>query len=141
MPLSKIDNPAAIATSTVGTILTIAAATIYSRKWQHLWHRHRNPIVKYQEYTSSEKSEMCRVGFSTPHAIPILPLDCIIISSGMGGLSMASILSQEVKRVLVLEQHDVLGVIRTPSKRVGTSLIRVYIISVVGRMRRRFFGI
>lgn len=35
--------------------------------------------------------------------------DAIVIGSGMGGLGVASILSQAGKRVLVLEQHNVIG--------------------------------
>ncbi|OEC35155.1 all-trans-retinol 13,14-reductase [Pseudomonas cuatrocienegasensis] len=35
--------------------------------------------------------------------------DAIIIGSGMGGLSAASLLAQENKRVLLLEQHNVIG--------------------------------
>nr|WP_298164254.1 NAD(P)/FAD-dependent oxidoreductase [uncultured Pseudomonas sp.] len=35
--------------------------------------------------------------------------DAIIIGSGMGGLSAASILAQQDKRVLLLEQHNVMG--------------------------------
>jgi len=36
-------------------------------------------------------------------------LDVIVIGSGMGGLSTASILAKEGKRVLVLEQHNIVG--------------------------------
>lgn len=35
--------------------------------------------------------------------------DAIVIGSGMGGLSAASILSQKGKKVLLLEQHNVIG--------------------------------
>lgn len=35
--------------------------------------------------------------------------DAIIIGSGMGGLSVASLLAQNGRRVLVLEQHNVIG--------------------------------
>lgn len=35
--------------------------------------------------------------------------DAIVIGSGMGGLSAASILAQQDKRVLLLEQHNVIG--------------------------------
>lgn len=35
--------------------------------------------------------------------------DAIIIGSGMGGLSAASILAQQNKRILLLEQHNVIG--------------------------------
>lgn len=37
------------------------------------------------------------------------PWDAIVIGSGIGGLSCAAILSRVGKRVLVLEQHDVIG--------------------------------
>ena len=36
-------------------------------------------------------------------------LDAIVIGSGIGGLSVASILSRIGKKVLVLEQHDQAG--------------------------------
>ncbi|CAF4953326.1 unnamed protein product [Rotaria sp. Silwood1] len=36
-------------------------------------------------------------------------LDMIIIGSGMAGLTVASIMAQEGKKVLLLEQHDVIG--------------------------------
>ncbi|NIB37945.1 NAD(P)/FAD-dependent oxidoreductase [Pseudomaricurvus alkylphenolicus] len=35
--------------------------------------------------------------------------DAIVIGSGMGGLSVASVLSQKGRRVLLLEQHNVIG--------------------------------
>ena len=36
-------------------------------------------------------------------------LDAIVIGSGIGGLSVAALLSKVGQRVLVLEQHDVAG--------------------------------
>ena len=35
--------------------------------------------------------------------------DAIVIGSGMGGLSVASLLAQEGKRILLLEQNNVVG--------------------------------
>jgi len=96
---------ASTATAAAAAVLTIAAVAILAQKRRY---QRRNRIVKYQDYTSSEKAKMCQVGFATPNAIPP-SLDYIIIGSGMGGLSTASILAQEGKRVLVLEQHDVVG--------------------------------
>lgn len=37
------------------------------------------------------------------------PFDCIVVGSGIGGLTTAAMLSRRGKRVLVLEQHDVIG--------------------------------
>ena len=36
-------------------------------------------------------------------------LDAIVIGSGMGGLTCAALMSRAGKKVLVLEQHDILG--------------------------------
>ena len=36
-------------------------------------------------------------------------LDAIVIGSGIGGLSVAALLSKVGQKVLVLEQHDVAG--------------------------------
>src|SRR3954447_14421344 len=35
--------------------------------------------------------------------------DAVVIGSGMGGLSAASLLAQDGRRVLLLEQHNVIG--------------------------------
>ncbi|WP_161569639.1 phytoene desaturase family protein [Veronia nyctiphanis] len=45
--------------------------------------------------------------------------DAIVIGSGMGGMSVASILSQKGKRVLLLEQHNVIGGCTHAFKRKG----------------------
>lgn len=37
------------------------------------------------------------------------PVDCVVIGTGMGGLSCAAMLAREGKKVIVLEQHDVAG--------------------------------
>ncbi|CAF4778516.1 unnamed protein product, partial [Rotaria sp. Silwood2] len=36
-------------------------------------------------------------------------VDMIVIGSGIAGLTVASIMAQECKKVLLLEQHDVIG--------------------------------
>lgn len=51
-----------------------------------------------KSYLSFKKSEQSQTVF-----------DAIVIGSGTGGLSVASILAQEGKKVLVLEQHYVVG--------------------------------
>lgn len=47
-------------------------------------------------------------GFST-RSLPLGDIDTIVIGSGMSGLTVASLLAKENKKVLVLEQHDVAG--------------------------------
>jgi len=48
-------------------------------------------------------------GFSAKKVTEMGQFDCIIIGSGMGGLTSAALLSRIGKRVLLLEQHDVIG--------------------------------
>eukprot|EP01080_Neovahlkampfia_damariscottae_P006221 gene6221-10227_t len=47
--------------------------------------------------------------YSTKSGVVPDDLDAIIIGSGIGGLSLAGLLSKQGRRVLVLEQHDVAG--------------------------------
>ncbi|OQS02560.1 hypothetical protein THRCLA_05078 [Thraustotheca clavata] len=51
--------------------------------------------------------ELIKQGF-TAKRVPD-HIDVVVIGSGIGGLTVASVLAQEGKKVLVLEQHDVAG--------------------------------
>ena len=53
------------------------------------------------------------------HDVPEGPWDCVIIGSGMGGMTAAGILSKAGKRVLVLERHLIPGGFTQTFKRPG----------------------
>jgi all-trans-retinol 13,14-reductase len=61
------------------------------------------PIV----HSTTPKDQVTKQGFSSKK-VPN-QLDVIVIGSGMGGLTCAALLAKQGKRVLVLEQHDVIG--------------------------------
>ena len=62
---------------------------------------------KYDKITIQHNSDNNRDGFSKKK-IP-QQIDCIIIGSGMGGLTTAGLLARCGKKVLVLEQHYIAG--------------------------------
>lgn len=56
--------------------------------------------------------DLIRMGFSEKRLnedLSVGGFDCIVIGSGIGGLTTATLLSRRGKRVLLLEQHDVIG--------------------------------
>jgi len=73
----------------------------------------RNPFVTSLpqptpvELDPKERDKVLRQNFK-PEAIPE-NLDAIVVGSGIGGLTTASLLAKAGKRVLVLEQHDRAG--------------------------------
>lgn len=66
-----------------------------------------SPPNVHKKRVVDEKLELIRNRF-TPSKIPS-GIDVIVIGSGIGGMSAASILSKHGKKVLVLERHDKLG--------------------------------
>ncbi|PAA68268.1 hypothetical protein BOX15_Mlig000903g3 [Macrostomum lignano] len=95
-------------------VLYVISITIYGKK------PGRNPfvlpslLVKKPERTAddvinnqSARDSVLRQNF-TGSRIPER-LDAIVIGSGIGGLTAATLLARARKRVLVLEQHDVIG--------------------------------
>ena len=61
-------------------------------------------MVAGQNYTAYKRKHTTEDGTFQPDTY-----DAIVIGSGTGGLSVASLLAQEGKRVLVLEQHYLIG--------------------------------
>jgi len=59
------------------------------------------------EMDRKKRNEVLKRRFH-PKSVP-KNLDAIIVGSGMGGLTCAALLSKAGKKVLVLEQHDILG--------------------------------
>ena len=57
--------------------------------------------------SQSERDKVLKQSFS-PNKVPS-SLDAIVVGSGIGGLTVAAILSKMGKKVLVLEQHDQAG--------------------------------
>jgi len=85
--------------TTTVTVITVTTSVITLAIYRYL----RRPKCPNIETSDNPVKE----GFS----IKKVPtnLDCIVIGSGIGGLSTAAILSKEGKKVLVLEQHDIAG--------------------------------
>ena len=82
--------------------LIIGLVFIFNRKKQYPKQFKKVPKVILKHTTNLERD-----GFSKkkiPHNI-----DCIVIGSGIGGLTTAGLLSRVGKKVLVLEQHYIAG--------------------------------
>jgi all-trans-retinol 13,14-reductase len=65
------------------------------------------PVV--EKAKNIDKKDVLSQGFSQKKVKDMGKFDCIIIGSGMGGLTAAALLSRIGKKVLLLEQHDILG--------------------------------
>ena len=77
----------------------------------YLYNKNKNQkpkqFKKYDKKIIEHKTDSNRDGFSKKK-IP-QELDCIVIGSGMGGLTTAGLLARCGKKVLVLEQHYIAG--------------------------------
>ena len=72
------------------------------------WHlQYISPVVARAK--NLDKKDMLQQGFSQKKVKDMGKFDCIVIGSGMGGMTAAALLSRIGKKVLILEQHDVLG--------------------------------
>ncbi|KAF0687383.1 Aste57867_20866 [Aphanomyces stellatus] len=92
------DNSSLVAAAAVGLASVPLLAYYYKKE-------SKRPI-KLVDVTLTD-DELIKQGFATKK-IPA-DIDVIVIGSGMSGLTVASALAKEGKRVLVLEQHDVAG--------------------------------
>ncbi|KAB7508213.1 hypothetical protein Anas_02918 [Armadillidium nasatum] len=68
------------------------------------FHEDSRKTIREQVTDQKKRDEVLKNGFK-PEKVP-KDLDAIVIGSGIGGLSVAAILSKIGKKVLVLEQHD-----------------------------------
>jgi len=98
----------------VGFILGIFIPYIFVKGRRYLASRGTNPFEKDTRrkpepliLEQTERDRILKQGF-TAKKIPE-NLDAIVIGSGIGGLSCASLLARSGKKVLVLEQHDQAG--------------------------------
>ncbi|KAF0687384.1 Aste57867_20867 [Aphanomyces stellatus] len=94
------DNTSLVAAAAVG-LVTVPLLAYYYQKGPSTRRQ-----VKLVDVTMTD-DELIKQGFATKK-IPA-DIDVIVIGSGMSGLTVASALAKEGKRVLVLEQHDVAG--------------------------------
>jgi len=72
-----------------------------------IYHERLKPFK--EKAKSIKKDDILKDGFSQKKIEELGKFDCIIIGSGMGGLTTGALLSRAGKRVLILEQHDVIG--------------------------------
>jgi all-trans-retinol 13,14-reductase len=69
-----------------------------------------SPILKLaKEISNNDLDDLIRQGFSEKKIDGDGSFDCVIVGSGIGGLSTAALLSRRGMKVLLLEQHDVIG--------------------------------
>lgn len=98
----------------LGFILGILIPYLFIKVRRYLVRRGKNPFEKDTRrqpepliLDQTERDRILKQGFSAKK-IPE-NLDAIVIGSGIGGLSCASLLARSGKKVLVLEQHDQAG--------------------------------
>lgn len=72
-----------------------------------IWIKRKIQKNDNEEIAEVGDEDMIKQGFRM-NAVPE-NLDIIVIGSGIAGLTVSSIMAQEGKRVLLLEQHDVIG--------------------------------
>ncbi len=89
----------------VGFRATVVVSTVYAVL--ALWVTHDELLDRLQRQQAMARRSLCHERFSASK-VPER-LDAVVIGSGMAGLSCAGVLSRMGKKVLVLEQHDVVG--------------------------------
>ncbi|RHY09767.1 hypothetical protein DYB28_006877 [Aphanomyces astaci] len=100
--MKVVTDPAAFYATVAVSVVLLVAGGYYLRRGRTS--RRRPPVEVEVNLTDDE---LVKQGFATKK-VPD-DVDVIVIGSGMGGLSVAAVLAKEGKRVLVLEQHDVVG--------------------------------
>jgi hypothetical protein len=87
--------------------LTVAICVIYII-WTLYQFKFKNPFTpKPFDFGKKTNFEYSKQMYSTKPGIVPENLDAIVIGSGIGGLSLAGLLSKQGRKVLVLEQHDI----------------------------------
>ncbi|KAF0713011.1 Aste57867_4562 [Aphanomyces stellatus] len=98
-------NPTLVTAAAVGLLLAVYF-TQHESSTENATSKPLRPAPKLIQVTMTD-DELIKQGFATKK-IPE-NIDVIVIGSGMSGLTAASALAKEGKRVLVLEQHDIAG--------------------------------
>ena len=91
--------------TTILVILFFAGVSAGVAMYMHL--QYLRPVLNKAK--SIDKKDIRTNGFSQKKVKDMGKFDCIVIGSGMGGLTAAALLARIGKKVLLLEQHDVLG--------------------------------
>jgi hypothetical protein len=87
--------------------LLVSTCVIYII-WTLYKFKFKNPFTpKLSKFEKKSNFEYSKQIYSTKPGVVPDNLDVIVIGSGIGGLSLAGLLSKQGRRVLVLEQHDI----------------------------------
>lgn len=86
-------------------VLAFCSLQMVFQRWNIKWRKQRREVPKW----SAISKDVIKDGASAKKLEGLKDVDYVVIGSGLGGLTVAAVLSKAGYKVVVLEQHDIAG--------------------------------